>query len=219
MGHDAGRSPTKISDNRRWKCRSCGVVSHEAELLTAPSPFDATDTLTGCPSCTACADGFDLMCDEAGCNEVACCGWPAGESRGYRNTCGKHGSPSNSHSERNMGAGVAHPTTSTLAKRNLAIHNARLTGVTLQSIADEYGLTRERVRQILKMGGAEARTIADLPGSESLAPGARALLIRLGFSTKAAVEVALDARTLYNGCTFGMGSTRFAEIERWARSK
>ena len=195
------------------------MVSHEAELLTEPSPFDATDTLTGCPSCKACADGFDLMCDETGCNEVACCGWSAGESRGYRNTCGKHGRTLNSHSEGNMGTGETQPTTSTIAKRNLAIYNARLTGVTLQFIADEHGLTRERVRQILKMGGAEARTIADLPGSESLAVGARALLIRLGFSTKAAVEAALDARTLYNGCSFGMGSTRFAQIERWARSE
>ncbi len=70
------------------------MVSLQIELLTAPSPFDDTDTLTACPSCRSCEDGFDLLCDEAGCNDEASCGWPThndtGEKTGYRNTCGKH---------------------------------------------------------------------------------------------------------------------------------
>lgn len=87
-----GRVDRKVM--RRWKCRSCGDVSRETELLLAPSPFDDTDTLTGCPSCKGCSDGFDLLCDEDGCMQEAHLGWPTGDKAdkfgGYRNTCGKH---------------------------------------------------------------------------------------------------------------------------------
>lgn len=95
---------TRLTDHREWKCRSCGAVSVETELLTAPSPFDSTDTLTGCPECKGCSDGFDLLCDEDGCADPAGCGWPTGNYSdrwgGYRNTCGKHMKPSNPPAKR-----------------------------------------------------------------------------------------------------------------------
>lgn len=84
----------RIKEKRRWKCNACGTVTLEPELLTAPSPFDDTDLLTACPNCKQCDEGFELLCDESGCDAVAGCGWPtrnnADEWGGYRNTCGKH---------------------------------------------------------------------------------------------------------------------------------
>ena len=88
----------RILANRRWRCVACGTVTFEPALLTAPSPFDADDTLTGCPKCKQCDEGFDLLCDEPGCANHAGCGWPTGNDQdawgGYRNTCGRH-MPSN----------------------------------------------------------------------------------------------------------------------------
>lgn len=84
----------RIREKQRWRCTNCGTTTLGPELLTAPSPFDADDVLSGCPKCKQCSDGFDLLCDEPGCNSVAGCGWPTGDDSdswgGYRNTCGKH---------------------------------------------------------------------------------------------------------------------------------
>ena len=91
---DDSESPLDILVMPRWKCKSCGVVSREIDLLTAPSPFDITDSLTGCPNCKSCSDGFDRLCDEDGCNDESHCGWSTGDKSdrwgGYRITCGLH---------------------------------------------------------------------------------------------------------------------------------
>ena len=84
----------RIREKQRWKCNACGAVTVETELLTAPSPFADTYELTACPQCKQCEEGFDLLCDEPGCNSHAGCGWPTGDDSddwgGYRSTCGKH---------------------------------------------------------------------------------------------------------------------------------
>ena len=71
----------------RWRCDVCHAVTPEPELLTAPSPFDASDTITACPGCRQW-DSLALVCDEPGCQAVAHCGWPSDE--GYRRTCSAH---------------------------------------------------------------------------------------------------------------------------------
>ena len=71
----------------RWLCQSCDWTGEDAELLRAPSPFDATDTVVGCPKCKAVED-IANACDEPGCDKEATCGFPA--PGGYRRTCGKH---------------------------------------------------------------------------------------------------------------------------------
>ena len=71
----------------RCKCQSCDWIGDDSEILCAPSPFDAEDTIYGCPNCGA-VDGIVNACDEPGCNRNATCGWPSPD--GYRRTCGKH---------------------------------------------------------------------------------------------------------------------------------
>jgi hypothetical protein len=72
----------------QWRCRQCGMLNAAMDLLHAPSPFRSDEELIACGSCKSC-EGFDLLCDEPGCTDIAHCGWlsPAG----YRRTCGKHG--------------------------------------------------------------------------------------------------------------------------------
>lgn len=89
----------RIAADRRWKCKLCSGVTLEPDLLTAPSPFCDTYQLTGCPGCKQCDEGFELLCDEPGCNRDASCGWPTGNEAdawgGYRQTCYKHRETSN----------------------------------------------------------------------------------------------------------------------------
>jgi len=84
----------RIRDKSRWRCGNCCAVNFEPDMLTAPSPFDPTETLTACPSCKQCDEGFEKLCDEPGCNEVVGGGYPTGDNAdewgGYRHTCGKH---------------------------------------------------------------------------------------------------------------------------------
>lgn len=84
----------RIREDRRWKCKNCGVVTVEPALLTAPSPFCDTFELTGCPECKDCQEGFGLLCDEPQCNQEASGGWPTGNDAdawgGYRQTCYAH---------------------------------------------------------------------------------------------------------------------------------
>jgi hypothetical protein len=71
----------------RWLCQSCDWTGDDGELLRAPSPFDATDTIVGCPKCKAVEDIVNA-CDEPGCTREATCGFP--DPGGYRRTCGGH---------------------------------------------------------------------------------------------------------------------------------
>ena len=96
--------------------------------------------------------------------------------------------------------------------RTHAIFAAHRKGQPLQQIADTHGISRERVRQIL-IGG----TLSQLPGTEKLSPITRGLLIRLGYDCKEAVLADINNGKLHFGCTFGMGASRFSEIETWAQ--
>lgn len=84
----------RIREKNRWRCGACCAVNLEPDLPTDPSPFDPTDTLTACPNCKQCDEGFELLCDEPECNAVAGCGWSTGNDQdewgGYRNTCSRH---------------------------------------------------------------------------------------------------------------------------------
>jgi len=71
----------------RYRCTSCKKISAGLELLQAVNPFDPTDAITGCPHCKQ-IDNFDAVCDEPGCDETVCGGWPS--EAGYRLTCSKH---------------------------------------------------------------------------------------------------------------------------------
>ena len=102
--------------------------------------------------------------------------------------------------------------------RTHAIFTAHRKDQTLQQIADTHGISRERVRQIL-LSGRRGKTLSVLPGTETLSALTRGLLIRLGYRRAAAVQLALKEGTLYDGCTFGMGTKRFSEIEAWARKR
>ena len=86
-------------EDKRWKCKSCGMITLEPALLRAPSPFDETDILTACPHCKWVND-FDEMCDEPGCTEEASCGFPVEDEAfgGYRRTCHQHWKTYNSFS-------------------------------------------------------------------------------------------------------------------------
>ncbi len=76
--------------DKRWRCNSCGAITLEPALLTAPNPFDDRQTITGCPGCAEVGD-FEELCDELGCTRAAGCGFPAGpEWGGYRRTCYEH---------------------------------------------------------------------------------------------------------------------------------
>jgi hypothetical protein len=77
-----------IYSTRRWRCEVCQTVTQEPDLLTAPNPFDPTETLTGCPNCKQAEARFALLCDEPGCNREASCGFPV--EGGYRHACGTH---------------------------------------------------------------------------------------------------------------------------------
>lgn len=80
--------------SRRWRCRNCEHVSAESELLTAASPFDPAQRLMACPLCKCCDEGFEMLCDEPGCQSEVSSGRPTGNASdawgGYRNTCSKH---------------------------------------------------------------------------------------------------------------------------------
>lgn len=73
---------------RRWRCAGCRWVGVDSEILTAPSPFDAADSISGCPRCKT-VDKFVNVCDEPGCSREAGCGWPTPDG-GYRRTCSEH---------------------------------------------------------------------------------------------------------------------------------
>lgn len=78
------------NQNSRWRCMSCEGISTESDILTAPNPFDDEFTIWGCPKCHNVI-GFELVCDEPGCNEKVTRGFPVEEGfGGYRQTCHDH---------------------------------------------------------------------------------------------------------------------------------
>ncbi len=77
-----------MTEEKRWRCEACEAISIESALLTAPNPFDADQTITGCPACKA-IEGFAVLCDEPGCDRPVTCGFPLIRG-GYRNTCSNH---------------------------------------------------------------------------------------------------------------------------------
>jgi hypothetical protein len=72
----------------RYLCenRHCDWIGVESEMLSAPDPFDADNTLYACPKCRD--QSLALACDVLTCDRQATCGWSS--STGYRHTCGKH---------------------------------------------------------------------------------------------------------------------------------
>lgn len=68
-------------------CDSCGWRGLQSEMLTAPNPFDADETVNGCPNCKS-VDTLITTCDEPGCWRETSCGTPT--PTGYRRTCGQH---------------------------------------------------------------------------------------------------------------------------------
>lgn len=81
----------ETDEEKRWRCEECRGVSLEAGLLTAPSPFNINETLTGCPYCLGCGK-VELLCDDPGCESKATAGFPTEKEDhgGYRRTCYKH---------------------------------------------------------------------------------------------------------------------------------
>ena len=67
--------------------RRCNWRGTEKEVLTAPSPFDADDTINGCPKCKAIGT-IVYACDEQGCWRETSSGTPT--PTGYRSTCFEH---------------------------------------------------------------------------------------------------------------------------------
>lgn len=65
----------------------CDWRGTDKEMLEAPNPFDATETVTGCPDCKD-VNTLQEACDEPDCWEFSSCGTPT--PTGYRRTCGKH---------------------------------------------------------------------------------------------------------------------------------
>lgn len=67
-----------------WRC---GWVGTDADVLTAPDPFNEGNVLQACPECRdqTIIEG----CDESECTEAASCGFPV-EGGLYRRTCYEH---------------------------------------------------------------------------------------------------------------------------------
>jgi hypothetical protein len=58
--------PIKYREEHRWGCVECGWVGTEEMKLRAPSPFDESQEILGCPTCKEVGN-FVLVCDVEGC--------------------------------------------------------------------------------------------------------------------------------------------------------
>lgn len=72
----------------RIRCEECEKEFSQKDMLVAPNPFDADDTVIGCPNCLSVIRGT-LLCEVPGCSETATCGTPTANG-GYAQTCGNH---------------------------------------------------------------------------------------------------------------------------------
>jgi hypothetical protein len=71
----------------KWLCKECGEFC--AAPLTAPSPFDPSDTLHACPSCLTVGE-LAKACDYPGCCKAASVGQPNWLGFRYASTCSEH---------------------------------------------------------------------------------------------------------------------------------
>ena len=76
-------------DRYKVKCVSsgCDWKGYSTDLLSAENPFNADNTIYGCPYCKS-VNSEMVACDEWGCWEQASCGTPMPD--GYRTTCHEH---------------------------------------------------------------------------------------------------------------------------------
>jgi hypothetical protein len=68
-------------------CDECKWHGRDADVLSAPNPFDVEDILRACPECLT-VNELLRVCDEPGCCRPVSCGTPTAD--GYRSTCGEH---------------------------------------------------------------------------------------------------------------------------------
>lgn len=69
-------------------CQECGWQGTFGDVLEAPNPFEATETITGCSDCKAVDGTIRTACYETGCWREATCG--TNHPDGYRCSCFKH---------------------------------------------------------------------------------------------------------------------------------
>jgi hypothetical protein len=83
--------PIKYREETWWLCSECGWSGPEELFLRAPSPFDKSQEILGCPQCKEISP-FEGACAAVGCTNPVTGGHPLPE--GYRWTCWEH-SPDN----------------------------------------------------------------------------------------------------------------------------
>jgi hypothetical protein len=74
--------------SKRWRCTECDHVCTSSQILTGPNPFDAEDTLSGCPTCKS-VNAFEEMCEWPECRRTASNGTPLADGR-YVRRCHEH---------------------------------------------------------------------------------------------------------------------------------
>jgi hypothetical protein len=79
---------SKVSEPTKLKCNGCGHNGVLTDLLSAPNPFDAEETISGCPVCMS-INRFDTVCYAAGCWSIAGDGRPHPDGV-YRWSCHRH---------------------------------------------------------------------------------------------------------------------------------
>lgn len=71
----------------KWGCMECSWHGVQSDLLTAPSPFEPMDIISGCPECLF-SGGLVLLCEKPGCFEAATHTGPTQTDYGF--TCPSH---------------------------------------------------------------------------------------------------------------------------------
>lgn len=84
MSKVKGKSTLPESPDK-WVCRECKKVT--AIHLSAPNPFDNTDTIIGCPNCQS-VDSLVSACWK--CDREACIGTTASTEFRYVHSCHEH---------------------------------------------------------------------------------------------------------------------------------
>ena len=78
-----------MSEERKTKCvnRNCKWTGRVTEVMESPNPFNAEDTIVGCPKCKD-VNCLVYACDFEGCWKNVSSGTPTCD--GYKNTCYEH---------------------------------------------------------------------------------------------------------------------------------